>query len=63
MKEYINKIIRILIYFFTPEDSATLTRNGIFSYKIERGTIGLGSIKALFWVMNAMILLYLASLL
>lgn len=63
MKEYTNKLIRVFVYFFTPEDSATPIQSGTISFNIEYDMIGIGSAKALFWVMNSMILMYLISLL
>jgi hypothetical protein len=63
MKEYINTITRIMVYFFTPEDSATPIQNSTISFNIEHDMIGIGSAKALFWVMNSMILMVLISLL
>jgi hypothetical protein len=63
MKALIKKIGTIIIYFFTPEDSATPIRTGYLSFNIESDVIGIGSVKALFWVMNTMIFMYLISLL
>ena len=63
MKDYLYNIIRVIVYFFTPEDSATPIQSGTISFRIEHDTIGIGSAKALFWVMNSMILMYLISLL
>ena len=63
MKAFFDKIIKVIIYFFTPEDSATPIHNGIISFKIESDMVGIGSAKALFWVMNSMIFVYLISLL
>lgn len=63
MKTQVNKTIDILKYFFTPEDSATPIQNGLISFDIKPDRIGIGSAKALFWVMNSMIFMYLISLL
>ncbi len=63
MKTYMNKIMEVVIYFFTPEDSATPIQNSIISFNIEHDAIGIGSAKALFWVMNAMIFISLISML
>jgi hypothetical protein len=62
MKALLSKITKIIIYFFTPEDSATPIHNGIISFNIESDMVGIGSAKALFWVMNTMIFMYLVSL-
>jgi hypothetical protein len=58
-----SKIIEIIIYFFTPEDSATPIHHPTISFNIESDMVGIGSAKALFWVMNPIILMYLLSLL
>ncbi|MBC2705045.1 hypothetical protein [Desulfobacula sp.] len=63
MKALLKKIMGVIIYFFTPEDSATPIHNGIISFKIESDMVGIGSAKALFWVMNSMIFVYLISFL
>lgn len=63
MKDIINKIFKVLVYFFTPEDSATPIQRGNISFTIEQDMIGIGSAKALFWVMNSVILMYFISLL
>ncbi len=58
-----NKIMEVIIYFFTPEDSATPIHRSIISFNIEHDAIGIGSVKALFWVMNAMIFITFISML
>ena len=63
MKTLLNKITQVIIYFFTPEDSATPIHNVTISFNIESDMVGIGSAKALFWVMNSMIFVYLISLL
>ncbi|MBU1341961.1 MAG: hypothetical protein KKE44_17350 [Proteobacteria bacterium] len=63
MKTKLNKIMEVLGYFFTPEDSATPIHRGLISFDIKSDRIGLGSAKALFWVMNSMLLMYLITLL
>ncbi len=63
MKPYMNKIMEVIIYFFTPEDSATPIQRGIISFNIEHDSIGIGSAKALFWVMNAMVFMMFISML
>jgi hypothetical protein len=63
MKTSHSSIMEIIIYFFTPEDSATPIHNPTISFNIESDMVGIGSAKALFWVMNSMIFVYLISLL
>ncbi len=63
MKSFINQFFNVMIYFFTPEDSSTRAKNGIISFKFDSSMFDLGSLKALFWVMNAMILICLISML
>ncbi len=63
MKTYMSKIMKIIVYFFTPEDSATPIHSNSLSFHIEQDAIGIGSAKALFWVMNAMILMMIISIL
>ncbi len=63
MKTLFSKIAEVLIYFFTPEDSSTPIHTGIISFNIETDAFGIGTAKALFWVMNSMIFMYLITLL
>jgi len=63
MKALLNKITEVIIYFFTPEDSSTPFHNVTISFNIESDMVGIGSAKALFWVMNSMIFVCLLSLL
>lgn len=63
MKTLIRNLMGIIIYFFSPEDSGRPVRHGYLSFTIDPGNIGMGSAKALFWVMNAAILVYLLTLL
>ncbi len=63
MKALLNKIMKVIVYFFTPEDSSTPIHNVTISFNIESDMVGIGSAKALFWVMNSMIFVYLISLL
>jgi hypothetical protein len=58
----LKNIIRIIAYFFTPEDSATPIWHGSSSYNIESDIHGIGGTKALFWVINSVLLIYLISL-
>ncbi len=63
MKNILNNIIKIITYFFTPEDSATPIWHGSSSYNIEYDIKGIGATKALFWVLNSVMLIFLLSLL
>ncbi|MBT3177620.1 MAG: hypothetical protein HOG03_02385 [Desulfobacula sp.] len=63
MKTSLKKVIQVLIYFFTPEDSTAPIHKPTISFNIESGMVGIGSAKALFWLMNSMIFMYLISLL
>ncbi|MBU8848868.1 MAG: hypothetical protein KOO65_11760 [Desulfobacterales bacterium] len=63
MKAFLKKITNVIIYFFTPEDSSTPIHNVTISFNIESDMVGIGSAKALFWVMNSIIFVYLISLL
>ena len=58
----LQNIIKIVAYFFTPEDSATPIWHGSSSYNIESDIQGIGATKALFWVMNSVLFLFLISL-
>ena len=63
MKTSLKKIMEVIIYFFTPEDSTAPVHKPSISFNIEPGMVGLGSAKALFWLMNSMVFMYLISLL
>jgi hypothetical protein len=63
MKEILNKIIHILIYFFTPEDSQGQTRHGFIAFHVDRDNLNLGAAKAIFWLVNAIVFIYLLTLL
>lgn len=63
MKNLFRTITTVVIYFFTPEDSATPIHNPTISFNIESDMVGIGSAKALFWVMNSIIFVHLLSLL
>ena len=63
MDAILNKTLKIIAYFFTPEDSATPIWHGSSSYNIEHDIHGIGATKALFWVLNSVLLVYLLSLL
>ncbi len=63
MKTSLKKIMEIIIYFFTPEDSTAPVNKPGISFSIKPGMVGLGSAKAVFWLINSMIFMYLISLL
>lgn len=63
MKELFGKIPEVIRYFFTPEDSSTPFHNVTISFNIESDMVGIGSAKALFWVMNSVIFVHMISLL
>ncbi len=58
----LKNIMTIIAYFFTPEDSATPIWHGSISYNIESDLHGIGATKALFWIMNSILLICLISL-
>lgn len=51
----------VIKYFFTPEDSGRTLDNTDLSFTVDSSSIGLGTAKALFWVMNAGLLLTLLA--
>ena len=57
MQNNMKKLIKTLIYFFSPEDSSAPFRTGTLSFGIEPEAVGMGSVKALFWLMNLILLL------
>lgn len=63
MKTTLKKIMQVMIYFFTPEDSSAPVHKPSISFNIEPGMVGIGSAKAVFWLMNSMIFMVLISLL
>ncbi len=63
MSALLIKTLAVITYFFTPEDSSTPIQSGTISFDIKPEKIGLGSAKALFWVMNSVLFLMLISLL
>jgi len=63
MRTELKKIMAVIIYFFTPEDSATPIHKTNISFNIEPDMMGIGTAKALFWVMNSMIFASLISML
>jgi len=62
MKELMNRINQTMIYFFTPEDSSAMAGQGNISFDLSLSDLGLGSLKALFWVLGAVGIMYLISL-
>ncbi len=65
MNQMIKKAIAIIIYFFTPEDTSQ-TNYGHLSIAFkpdsdDLGFRGLGSAKALFWIVNGILIFYLLS--
>ncbi len=63
MKSSFNKIMDVIIYFFTPEDSTAPIHKPVISFNVKSDMVGLGSVKALFWLLNSMIFVYLISML
>ncbi|MCP3941610.1 MAG: hypothetical protein GY710_09035 [Desulfobacteraceae bacterium] len=62
MKNRFKKIFRVLIYFFTPEDSEKQIDHGFISFNIDSANLNIGTAKAIFWLINTMILFYLLTL-
>jgi len=63
MKEIFKKIWDVLVYFFTPEDSERQIAHGFISFNIDADSLNLGAAKAIFWLVNAIVLFYLLTLL
>ncbi len=63
MKEMLNKILDVIIYFFTPEDSERQVSHGFIAFNIDADCLNLGAAKAIFWLINAIVLFYLLTLL
>jgi hypothetical protein len=63
MKEILNKICHIMVYFFTPEDSERQIGHGFIAFNIDADSLNLGAAKAIFWLVNAIVLFYLLTLL
>jgi len=63
MKEILNKMFHVMVYFFTPEDSEKQIDNGFIAFTIDSGSMNLGAAKAVFWLMNAIAFFYLLTLL
>jgi hypothetical protein len=54
MKKWLGNIPPLVIYFLTPEDSGQLVGHGTLLFGIEAGTLTLGSVKAVFWLMMSL---------
>ena len=63
MKEMLKKILDVIIYFFTPEDSEKQISHGFIAFNIDSNSLNLGAAKAVFWLINAIVLFYLLTLL
>jgi len=63
MKKILNKIFHVMVYFFTPEDSEKQVNHGFISFNIDATSLNLGAAKAIFWLINAIVLFYLLTLL
>ena len=63
MKEILNKFFQVMVYFFTPEDSERQIGHGFIAFNIDSSSLNLGAAKAIFWLINAIALFYLLTLL
>ena len=54
------KTLMKMVYFFSPEDSSGLAAQGDFA--LDRRSLNLGSVKALFWVLITLGGFYLITL-
>ncbi len=63
MKAMLKKILDVMIYFFTPEDSEKYSSNGFIAFKVDSNCLNMGAAKAIFWFINAIVLFYLLTLL
>jgi hypothetical protein len=63
MKKILNKIIPVLIYFFTPEDSQGQIGHGFIAFHVDGDSLNLGAAKAIFWLVTAIVFFYLLTLL
>lgn len=59
MKNISRRLMKLVIYFFTPVDSTQPFRSGRLSADINFSDLDLGAAKALFWVINVWLILYL----
>lgn len=62
MKHTIQKMIQILTYFLTPEDSSRPVRYGVLAVSIGDRNFGLGSIKSIFWIASICLAFILVTL-
>ncbi len=62
MKALMNKINQAMMYFFTPEDSSAMAGQGNLSFDLCLSDLGLGSLKALFWILGGVGIMYMISL-
>jgi len=62
MKELMKKFNRMMVYFFTPEDSSAMAGQRNLSFDLSLPDLGIGSVKALFWIMGGAGIMYLISL-
>jgi len=62
MKELMNRINQTMVYLFTPEDSSAMAGQGNLSFDFSLSDLGIGSLKALFWILGAVGIMYLISL-
>ena len=57
-----NRINQTMVYLFTPEDSSAMAGQGNLSFDFSLSDLGIGSLKALFWILGAVGIMYLISL-
>lgn len=62
MKAILNRIIQIMIYFFTPEDSQGQIHHGFIAFHVGGDSLNLGAAKAIFWLVAAIVFFYLLTL-
>ncbi len=63
MKQTMIKLTRLIIYFFTPEDSTGPVKYGFLSADIQGISMGPETAKALFWMITAFILFFVLAML
>lgn len=63
MKKILKKIIPVLIYFFTPEDSERQVSQGFIAFHVDGDSLNLGAAKAIFWLVITIVFFYLLTLL
>ena len=62
MTKMMTKLETLMSYFFTPEDSTTMSGQGDLSFDVSSNSFSLGSLKVLFWVGATMGGFYLITL-